>query len=138
MQTPTILAISIISVLLLSGCSHRPSAQEGKQMLTGSYLLQIGSDCKDRGIEYAKLTLHSNGKYSQEGKFRNGTSYRIDEKNWEYDGGGNVFLHDLRTTSTLDISPEAGITNASLIVEFGRPTIIVLNPHWDCFFVRTE
>ena len=77
-------------------------------MLTGNDLLHIGPDCTDKGIEFAKLTLQSDGTYSQEGKFKNGTTYNIDGKNWEYDGDGNVFLHDLRLTGTGDISAQSG------------------------------
>jgi len=94
-------------------------------MLTGNYLLHIGPDCTDKGIEFAKLTLQSDGTYSQEGKFKNGTTYNIDGKNWEYDGDGNVFLHDLRLTGTGDISAQSGLINASLIVDFARPTTIL-------------
>ena len=105
--------------------------------MVGNYSLHIGSDCKERGIDSAKLTLYANGKYSQEGKFKNGVQYQIFDKDWEYDNG-NVFLHDLRASPTGDISPESGTENASLIVEFGKSTAIILNPDEDCFFERAK
>jgi hypothetical protein len=126
------------SLTLLCACSRKPPAREGRAMLIGDYLLHIGSTCRQFGIEYAKITLLSNGTYSQEGKFKNGVSYNIGAKKWEYDSDGNVFLYELRTSRTLDISPEAQLTNANLIVEFGRPTLILLNPDGDCFFQKTE
>ena len=85
-----------IASLLLFGCSQKLSPQEGTQRLIGSYALHVGHECQDKGIETATLALHSNGTYSQEGKFKSGNSFYIDGKKWSYDGGGNVFLFDLK------------------------------------------
>jgi hypothetical protein len=131
------LAAPILLISLPLGCSRRPSEQEARERLVGNYSLHIGSDCKASGIDSAKLTLYANGKYSQEGRFKNGVQYQIFGKDWEYDNG-SVFLHDLRASHTGDISPESGTENASLIVEFGKTTAIIMNPDENCFFERAE
>jgi hypothetical protein len=122
-----------IATLVLFGCSQKLPQQEGTQRLIGSYSLHVGHDCHDKGIETATLALHSNGTYSQEGKFKSGNSFHIDGKEWSYDGGGNVFFFDLKIYDPEQISPEAKLTNASLIVDFHKPTVNV-----DCFFERNE
>jgi hypothetical protein len=130
-----------IATLVLPGCSQKLQKLpqlEGTQRLIGSYSLHVGHDCQDKGIETASLALHSNGTYSQEGKFKGGNSFHIDGKKWSYDGGGNVFFFDLKIYDPEHISPEAKLTNASLIVDFHKPTVIILDPDLDCFFERNE
>jgi len=126
-----------IALFLLFGCSQKLSQQEGTQRLIGSYTLHVGNDCQDKGIETATLTLRSNGTYAQEGKFKGSKSCQIDGKKWNYDGG-NVFFFDLKIYDPLEISPDAKPINASLIVDFHKPTVILLDPDLDCFFVRNE
>jgi hypothetical protein len=125
-----------LNLAFLCACSRKPSAKEGRAKLVGHYQLHIGSSCAENGIEFASLTLDPTGKYGQEGKFKNGTSYKIGGKKWEYNGDGNIWLDGLRVGKSLEISPEAEMTNASLIVEFSQSPSILLDPDANCFFEK--
>ena len=127
----------VVPLALLCACSRRPSPEQGRAQLVGNYELRIGNDCADRGIEYARLSLRQDGTFSQVQKFKDGTTYFSNNDKWDY-SDRHVSLDGLRVNNTLEFAPNASPGFASLIVEFGEPTVILLSPGQNCFFVKAD
>jgi hypothetical protein len=119
-----------------SGCSRTPSNPQAA--LVGQYKLHVGNgNCSGRGIESSTLELRADGTSEQRDRFKDGSLF-VTAGKWYLDVNYGIGIDNLRTTATLEIDNNASPTHTSLIVQWSKPPNILLNPHGDCFFAKTE
>lgn len=129
--------VGVICVLVTGACRHAPPDPiDARRMLTGHWELRLGNDCKDYGIQSDMLVLHSDGRLEQHFVSSSGARYDASEGHWSYVPDNSVsfdarrnFFSKQPSTGTIGVS-----VHETLIVEFGSPSIILLNPDSDCFY----
>src|SRR5882757_7356221 len=138
MKAPFFLVIVAVSCAAsLCGCSRRPS--NPRASLVGQYRLRwgTGSHCSGRGIENSILELRDDSTSEQHDRFKDGSEY-VTAGKWQYEGGDNIGIHNLRATTTLEIDKNAGSIRAGLIVQWSKPPSILLDPDDDCLFAKVQ
>lgn len=132
MKPSSLSVVVLFSVACLGGCSRTPG--NSRAALVGQYRLHVGNgNCSGRGIENSILELRPDGTSEQRDRFVDGSKF-VTAGKWQYDGDDHISIDHLRTTATLEIDKQASPTFASLIVEWSKPPVILLNPDDDCFF----
>lgn len=133
---PSFFLLAILALLLNAGCRRRLSPAQAQQRLVGSYALIISHDCASLGVRSSALVLRPDGTYDQHIEFTSGEV--VDEVNqaWNYDGG--VHFSNFRITATGNLSKDSPETEASLLVEFGHPVVILLTPSSDCVYSQSK
>lgn len=124
--------------LLMVGCSHPPSVSEANRTLEGRWELAIGHDCSDYGIRSDSLILHMDGRLEQHFLSTFGQRYDSTDQHWSYLPDNSVNF-DMRKNFLTKQPPDRAVgvsIHETLLVEFGKPAVIVLNPHGDCFYRR--
>lgn len=137
MSSVLLIVVAASGVGCLDGCSRKPS--DPRAALVGQYRLYWGngSNCSGRGIESSTLELRADGTSEQRDRFKDGSQF-VTAGRWEYDGNDGVLFDKLRTTTTLEIDKNAAAMGAGLIVQWSKPPNILLNPHDDCLFAKTQ
>jgi hypothetical protein len=114
-------------VLLSVACWHAaPKPAEAQRMLTGRWELKIGHDCQDYGIRSDILILHADGTMEQHSVFTNGERYDATDGHWSYEPENLVHFQGRR-----DLTRDGPYFST---VEFGSPSVILLNPKRDCLY----
>lgn len=134
-----LLIISIQVVLFLVSCSRAPSGEQGTAKLQGRWELVLGHDCSDYGIGSDVLILHSDGTFEQHFRSVSGQHYDTTNQRWSYSLDKSISF-DSRKNFFTKQPPDSVVGTAiheTLIVEFGNPNVIVLNPDSDCFYRQT-
>ena len=125
---------------LMVGCSKSPSVSQANQMLEGRWELVIGHDCGDYGIKSDVLVLHGDGSLEQHFRSTYGQSYDATDQHWSYLPENSINF-DTRKNFLTKQPPDTAIgvsIHETLLVEFGKPSIIVLNPRGDCFYRKVS
>src|SRR5208283_6078941 len=129
-----LIAVVMVAVLGAAGCKKAPNPDEARKLLVGQWRLVVMSDCQDWGIDSDTLTLHSDGRMEQHLKLLNGKKYDSAQERWEYFPDHSISLDRRLIVSDLQ---NAGIPESEvLILEFGDPPAILLNPDENCFYER--
>jgi len=126
----------MLALSMICGCQRHLSPEQAKQRLVGSYALAVGHDCASRGVRSSTLVLRPDGTYDQHIEFTHGEVVDEVGQAWSYDGG--VHFSNFRITATGDLHKHAPETEASLLVEFSHPVVILLSPSSDCFYSQPE
>jgi hypothetical protein len=128
-----------LSVLLLTiSCSRAPSAAEANRLLAGRWKLVIGQDCRGNGIKSDVLFLHGDGRLEQHFLSDYGQRFVSTDERWSYVPDDSInfdmrkdFLHRQPPNEAVGVS-----IHETLLVEFGNPAIILLNPDGNCFYQK--
>lgn len=130
--------ICFIALILVfaASCSRTPSPADAKRMLAGRWELKLGHDCQDYGIRSDELILHSDGRLEQHFVSVYNQRYDADGERWSYMPDNSVNFDDRKNFFTNQ--PKNGVIGVSihetLLVEFGNPSVILLDPHSDCLY----
>jgi hypothetical protein len=128
--------IVLLCGLFLFGCSRPPSEAEAKRQLTGRWLLDTKHDCTYGPVESDELVLHQDGRLEQHVKLKDGRTYESQNEQWSFMPKTNVWLQS-RWTFPGDAKAPYKETQ-SLIVEFGKEPVIVINPDSNCFYSKVQ
>jgi hypothetical protein len=82
------------------------------------------------------LILRPDGTYDQHVEFVSGDALDEVGQPWDYDGG--VHFSNLRITATGELHKYAPKIEASLIVDFNHPVVILLDPSSQCFYSQPK
>jgi hypothetical protein len=126
----------MLALSISCGCRSRLSPEQAKQRLVGRYALSIGHDCASSGVRSSTVVLRPDGTYDQHIEFTSGEVVDQIGHAWSYDGG--VHFRNFRITATAEIQKHAPATEASLLVEFSHPVVILLDPSSDCFYSQPK
>ena len=130
----TIIALLCISVVF--GCNRPPSEPEAKRELTGRWLLNTKHNCTYGPVESDELLLHEDGRLEQHLKLKDGRAFDSTDGHWSFIPKTNVGLES-RWDFRADVKePVKG--SESLIVEFGKETVIVIDPDSNCFYMKVQ
>jgi len=117
-----------------TSCRKTPNPAEAHRLLVGKWRLVVKSDCTHWGVDSDTLILHSDGRMEQHLKLLNGKKYDSAQERWEYFPDHSISLDRRLIVSDLQ---NAGIPESEvLILEFGDPPAILLNPDENCFYER--
>ncbi len=129
-------ALLLPCLLLTISCSRAPSVPEANRLLEGRWELVIGHNCSGYGIKSDVLILHGDGRLEQHFVSIYGQRYDSTDQHWSYLPDRSINL-DMRK-NFLTKRPADGTIGVSihetLLVEFGKPSVIVLNPDGSCFY----
>jgi hypothetical protein len=119
-----------------AGCTRGPSIAEANRKLAGKWELALGHDCRDYGIRSDTLILHGSGRLEQHFVSVFNQRYDASDERWSYSPDDHINLETRRDFFTKQPPNEViGVPiRENLIVEFGNPSVIVLNPDSDCFY----
>ena len=126
----------VFALLLMASCSRTPSVSGANRLLEGRWELAIGHDCSDYGIKSDVLVLHGDGSLEQHFLSTYGQRYDATDQHWSYLPDNSINF-DTRKNFLTKQPPDKAIgvsIHETLLVEFGKPSVIVLNPHGDCFY----
>lgn len=126
----------LLSGLFLFGCNRLPNDAEAKRQLTGRWLLHTERNCTYGPIESDELRLHQDGRMEQHLKLKDGRTYDSDNERWSFIPKTNVGLE-----SRWNFPAQAKVPtkeSESLIVEFGREPVIVIDPDSNCFYMKVQ
>lgn len=132
------LSLLVVPALLSSFDCNRtePSAQERVLELQGRWELLIRNDCQESPIHSDTLTLHPDGTFDQQTIMKDGRSVKSTGQHWSYSEKDHISL-DQRTRWDSYSDPPKGIAEFEvLIVQFGKPPVILINPDEDCLYVK--
>jgi hypothetical protein len=136
----------VVATLTIVGstlaCSRTPNAEQGRARLAGRYVyadLRRGyGSVINPNFKSASLELRGDGTAAQTCEFKDGKRYQSRGAKWSYDGDGNVWITPLKDCSWVygdrDGPLDVPTTGASLIVEWGRKPVIVMDPDLNAFY----
>ncbi len=137
--------IPLLACTLAIWACGAPGAEKGRIRLVGRYVLadhRAPTTDVNPAFRSASLVLMPNGGASQICEYNDGTKYESSGMTWTYGGDGNVHLSPLKDCSwvwsTL-LQPREGPldrprSGASLIVEWGRSPVILMDPDVNAFY----
>jgi hypothetical protein len=140
-----------IAWIVLSTCSVTiwacgpPAPEKGRARLAGTYVFadrRVPTGYINPAFRSASLVLMPDGSAHQICEYKDGTKYESSGMTWTYRGDGNVYLSPLKDCSWVwDVSmdrregpletPRGG---ASLVVEWSRPPVILMDPDLNAYF----
>ena len=111
--------------------------------LVGEYRLVINPGQVVKGglgelsssLESESLLLHADGSFEQECRFRSGERFRAEKRSWRFDG--NVVFSMIKDCSGF-LGRNGEETAASLVVEFGKPNLILLHPDVNVYYEHVK
>lgn len=143
---------ALLAFAMISCNREQRNERSRSAQLVGKWELQIRHDCKDYPIQSDIMILHPDGTFDQHTVTKDGR--RIDSlgQHWAYMEKDSVSLDkrrdwdihsdpSLRGTNRETSSPadQAGRAELQvLIVQFGSPPVILINPDSDCVYVKTK
>ena len=154
----TMLLRVALGFLLLFGlyavsCNRRQESPDSRSaQLVGTWELRIRHSCENYPIRSDILVLHPDGTFDQHTVASDGTLFDSFRQRWAYIEEKSISLDRRRDWDT-HVDPSlkgpkpdkpksndpAGITELQvLIVQFGSPPVILINPNSDCAYVKTK
>ena len=128
--------IVLLCALLMLGCSRPPTVAEAKRELTGRWILNTKHNCTYGPVESDELLLHEDGRLEQHLKLKDGRVFDSTDGRWSFIPRTNVGLES-RWDFRADVKqPVKG--SESLIVEFGKDPVIVIDPDSNCFYMKVQ
>lgn len=128
--------ITLLLGLLLFGCNRRPDEATAKQQLTGRWVLNTQRNCTYGPIESDELRLHEHGHMEQHLKLKDGRTYDSENERWSFIPKTNV---GLESRWNFPANSKARTKESeSLIVEFGKEPVIVIDPDSNCFYMKVK
>ena|SRR2546427_482292 len=134
------LSLFVLTALLSSfGCNRKePSARERFLELQGTWELLIRHDCEESPIRSDTLTLHPDGTFDQETIMENGRSIKSAGQHWSYSEKDHIALDRRKRWDSYSDPPEGIAEFEVLIVQFGKPPVILINPDEDCVYLKQK
>jgi hypothetical protein len=131
--------LPIILGVASSSCSRKPTVADAKRMLQGRWQLKLGHDCQGYGIRSDELILHSDGRLEQHFVSIYDQHYDATDERWSYLPDNSINFDSRR--NFFSTQPKSGVIGTSmhetLLIEFGDPSLILINPDSDCFYRKT-
>lgn len=128
--------IVLLCALLMLGCGRPPTVVEAKRELTGRWTLNTKHNCTYGPVESDELLLHEDGRLEQHLKLKDGRVFDSTDGRWSFIPRTNVGLES-RWDFRADVKqPVKG--SESLIVEFGKDPVIVIDPDSNCFYMKVQ
>lgn len=127
---------TLLCTCFLYGCNGRLSEADAKKELTGRWLLNVEHNCRYGAVEKDELVLHEGGRMEQHLKLKDGREFRSENERWSFVRESNVSLES-RWSFPAD-SKAATKESESLIVEFSKQPVIVLDPDSNCFYMKVR
>jgi hypothetical protein len=93
-------------------------------------------DCEESPIHSDTLILHSDGTFDQQTTMKDGRSIKSTGQHWSYMEKDYIFLDQRRRWDSHSDPPEGIGELEVLMVQFGKPPVILINPHSDCLYVK--
>jgi len=128
--------IAVVCAMLLLGCNRPVNEVEAKRQLTGRWLLNTERNCTYGPVESDELLLHQDGRLEQHLKLKDGRVFNSTDGHWSFMPSTNVGLESRWDFRTDVKSPVKG--SESLIVEFGKQPVIVIDPDSNCFYMKVQ
>ena len=122
--------------LLFAGCNHRIDRPEAEKQLTGRWLLNTQRNCTYGPVESDELILHKDGRLEQHLRLKDGRAFKSMDGRWSFIPRTNVGLEsrwDFRTNAADPVRE-----SDSLVVEFGREPVILIDPDSNCFYEKVD
>jgi hypothetical protein len=136
----------LFATFLITDCHHvKPLQGPHPQELSGTWQLLIRSSCDQYGVKSDTLVLRNNGSFDQHVSLSNGTRMDITAQSWTYDSDGthsHIALDKRAEFFTPEMfgirAGEGKQISESLIVQLNPEPVILLNPDWDCVYVKAQ
>jgi len=129
-------AVVFSSACFVLGCNHPSNEAEATKQLSGRWLLNTQRDCSYGPVESDELLLLPDGRLEQHLKLKDGRTFQSTSERWFYSPKTNVDLES-RWTYPADAKTPTK-ESESLIVEFGKSPVIVIDPDSNCFYMKVE
>jgi hypothetical protein len=130
----------------MAGCAMCRIPQRGSaEQLAGEYRLVINPGQVIKGglgeissaLESERLILYGDGTFEQECRFKNGEHFRSEKRSWRLDER-NADFSLLKNCAGFLLNGNGEETGASLIVEFGKPNLILLHPDVNVYYEQVK
>jgi|HubBroStandDraft_6_1064221.scaffolds.fasta_scaffold444506_1 hypothetical protein len=145
-------SLLLVAFLTTSCNRQRESAESRSAQMPGTWELQMGDGCADYPIRSDTLVLRPDGTFDEHTVAKDGRALDSVGQNWEYLEENSISLDKLRNwdfqtdpshpssrgNGISSDGPEGIIELQVLIVQFGNPPVILINPHSDCVYVKTK
>jgi hypothetical protein len=132
LRTITVLLCGLLTI----GCNRPPREAEAKQELVGRWLLNTEHNCTYGAVESDELRLYPDGRMEQHLKLRDGRTFDSQNERWSFLPKTNV---GLESRWNFPAKAKAPIKESeSLIVEFGKQPVIVIDPDSNCFYMKVQ
>jgi len=123
--------IFVLSIFAI-GCASRPTETEARRQLSGRWLLDTKHDCNYGPVKSDELLLREDGRLEQHLILKDGRTFDSTNGHWSFIPKSNVGLESRWSFRTEAEGPVK--TSESLIVEFGKTPVIVIDPDSNCFY----
>jgi hypothetical protein len=118
------------------GCNRPVDEAEARRQLSGRWVLNTERNCTYGAIESDELVLFPDGRMGQHLKLRDGRAFDSTNERWSFMPKTNVGLES-RWNFPADAKAPTK-ESESLIVEFGRRPVIVIDPDSNCFYMKMQ
>ena len=130
----------LILFLFTCGCNRQGVTGDHPRELVGTWDLLIRSDCSGYGLKSDTLSLRSDGTFDQRVTAVDGRHFDATGEHWKFVPDHSIELakrRDFFTSQNHDTL--VGLAQEEvLIVEFGSPSVILLNPNSDCSYRKSS
>ena len=133
-----IVFLSVTAIFLSLGCSTKETEQVRRARLVGTWQLLVRHDCENSPVQSDTLILNSDGSFQQHTVLKNGHRFDSVGQHWSYVEKDSVAL-DMRRAWNRPGKPnsvEGTDLYEVLLVQFGSPSVILINPHEDCLYQK--
>lgn len=127
---------AIVCVSLAVGCHRSVTEGEANRELTGRWVLNTELNCTYGAVESDELVLLPDGRMEQHLKLKDGQAFNSTTEHWSFMPKTNVSF-DSRWNFPIDAKTPIK-ESESLIVEFGKTTVIVIDPDSNCFYQKQQ
>jgi len=146
-------AITLVGLLVgITACNQKSNSTETRRLLPGTWELKIGHSCASYPIRSDTLILHSDGTFEQHSVTKDGKQIDSMGQHWAYLGDNKLSLDkrrdwDAHSDPALTGAHQVGVNSNDpngivelqvLIVQFGSPSVILINPDSDCVYAKTK
>ncbi|MGO9588415.1 MAG: hypothetical protein ACLP3K_00025 [Candidatus Acidiferrales bacterium] len=102
--------------------------------------MAFGDDCKGYGLKSDNLILRPDGTFDQIVVANDGRRFEGDAQHWDFVAPDSIQFDKRRNFFTdQNYKDLVGVPEfESLIVKFGSPPTILLDPGSDCFYTKTQ
>jgi hypothetical protein len=122
----------IALVIVLASCDTGADPATAARVLPGEYAFRPNNGCTYGPVKSDQLILYPNGTYDQHLRLQDGRSFDSTGQKWVF-----ISRHNIGMESRWDYpaGAKAPIRESdSLVVEFSKPPVIVIDPDNNCFY----
>jgi hypothetical protein len=153
MLLKVVLSAAVFFSLLAASCGRQRSrVQPSSAQLVGAWQLRIGNDCQGYPVRSDTMVLNSDGTFDQYTIAKDGRHLDSRGQHWSYMEEGKISFDKRRdwdahwisslgssNPQTSAVNNPEGVTELQvLIVQFGSPPTILINPNSDCLYIKVN